>query len=199
MFDSALAKTFATFSTLFLVACLVTVPLHEIHAYVFKDALAIREIAPEVATFPEGRQVRGVDKSDIDSERKWLLIVLIAEAALTSIVYRAARRVITVSDSGGVPGVLDAYTHLGSHDGTGPPPVGGASLGVILGCVFGWLVWTIGDLVADVASPDMTWAVVGLTRGLAVGTFMAIAAGTAAALGGLPPATTPPPAELDVY
>ena len=197
--NRTLAKTFASFSTLFLVACLLTVPLHEVHAYVFKDALAIRDLASEVATFPEGRQVRGVDSSDIDAERKWLLVVLVAEVALSAIVYRAGRHVIAVTEDGGVPGVLDAYRHIGSTAGPGSPPLGPLAAGVAFALACGWLVWQIGELAADTASPDASWAAIGLVRGVAVGTFTALAAGTAAALSTQPRSASPPPAELDVY
>jgi hypothetical protein len=199
MLDRALAKTFATFSTLFLVACLLTVPLHEVHAYIFKDALAIRELAQEVSAFPEGRQLRGVDRSDIEAERTWLVVLLAAELALTAIVFQAGRRVIAVTDEGGVPGVLDAYKHVGSTRGPGTPPAGPVIVGIAFGSVCAWLVWKIGELAAEVATPDTTWAAVGLARGVAVGTFMALAAGTAAALAPQMGAASPPPTEIDVY
>lgn len=198
MLDRALAKMFASFSTIFLVACLLAVPVHAVHAFVFKDALAIRELGSEVASLPEGRQVRGVDKNDIAAERMWLLIVMVAELALVPLVYRAAGQVLAVADEGGVPEVMDAYRHLGSTTG-GVPPAGPVTLGVVFACGCALLVWWIGDALTDVASADGTWAAVGIARGVAAATFMAIAAGTAAALSTAPRAAPTPPANLDLY
>lgn len=181
MLDRALGKTFANLSTLLLLACVFTLPIHLVHAYVFKEALAVAEIGPEIRAFPEGRQVRGVAKEDLDDERKTLLIVLGIEVLLLPAAYRATRRVIEVSDEGGVPTVIDAWSHLRSatHSSLAPGPV---AVAAVVGLIAAWLVWMIGSLLSDTASADLAWAVTGLTRALSVALFIAIASGVAASL-----------------
>lgn len=198
MLDRALGKTFANLSTLVLVACIVTLPVALIHAFLFRDVLAVQEIAPEISTFPEGRLVRGVAKTDFVDERNWLLIALAAQTALLPLVYRAARRVIEVDDQGGVPTVTDAWTHLGTSQRARLLP-GPILAGATLGTVCGYLVWTIGKVLAGMASADLTWALVGFSRGIAAALPYAFACGVAASL---PPRSDPTPRaveELDLY
>ncbi|MEA2451456.1 MAG: hypothetical protein QOG04_166 [Actinomycetota bacterium] len=197
MLDSALGKTFASLSTLVLVACVLTLPIHVAHAFVFRNVLAVQEIGPEIQAFPEGRQVRGVAKGDFDAERNWLLILLGGELALLPFVYRASRRVITVENEGGVATVRDAWTHLGSQHGgfiLGPVLIGAA-----IGAVCGWLVWTIGKVIADMASADLTWAVVGLSRAAAVALVFAFVTGVTASLPARGAPQPQPVEDLNLY
>jgi hypothetical protein len=198
MLDRALSKTFANFSTLLLLACVITLPVHVVHAFVFRNVLAVQEIGPEIAAFPEGRQVRGVAKGDLVDERNWLLIALAAELVLLPLAYRAARRVIAVDDAGGVPTVLDAWGHLGNEGGSrvsiGPVGVAGA-----IGIASGWLVWMIGKLLADMASADIAWALIGLFRGFAMAVAIAFVVGVGAALAPKVVATPKPAEEIDLY
>lgn len=198
MLDHALGKTFANLSTLVLVACVFTLPVHLIHAYVFRSVLAVQEIGPEISAFPEGRQVRGVAKGDFDAERNWLLIALVAELALLPLAYRAARRVTEVDDAGGVPGVLDAWTHPGTSDRSRfiPGPIG---IAAVIGGLAGWLVWMIGKLLADMASADVTWAMVGLSRAAAVALPIAFVCGVSAALPATVASAPKPVEDLDLY
>jgi hypothetical protein len=199
MLDRALAKTFANFSTLLLIACLYTVPIHVGHAFVFQDELAVRELSSDIADFPEGRQVRGVASADLDSERDWLLIVCAVELALLVVAYRAAKRVHVVAEEGGVPGVFDAYRHVASVPRGGTIRSGPVIVALLIGLVAGWLVLRIGELLADMTSADTAWAGLGVARALATATATALIAGTSAALAGSPAPRTVPPEELDVY
>jgi hypothetical protein len=178
MLERALSKTFANLSTLMLVALVVTGPLHLVQAYVFKDALAVAELAPEIRAFPEGRQVRGVAKQDLENEKTTLLIVLGIEILLLPLVLAAAKRVVEVSDRDGIPTVVDAWTHL-----TAPPRGGYLSgpglVALVLGLVSAWLTWMIGTRLADMASADLAWALIGVTRATSVALLVAITCGTA--------------------
>ena len=201
MLERALSKTFANFFTLFLVACFITIPVHVVQAYVFRDVLAVKELAPEIESFPEGRQVRSVARGDLDAEGDWSLIAIAVEVLLLPVIYRAARHVMAVADEGGVPGALDAYRNLGRA-----PPTKGVSSpaalagGAIFAVACAVIVWRIGTLVSDMFSAEIRWAATALTRAGAIATALALAAGSAAALarsaGGDAPARD---AKFDVY
>lgn len=200
MLDRALSRVFANFSTLLLVACVVTIPMHVVHAYVFRDVLAVRELAPEIQRFPEGRQVRGVARSDLDAETNWSLILFGVELLFLPVVYRGARRVMMVADEGGVPSVLDAYRNLRGTSRTigesSPLAIaGGVSLAVLCAVI----VWRVGALLSDMLSAETTWAGVGLSRAAAVATALALAGGTAAALARPVDDPSPPDVVPDVY
>jgi len=198
MLDRALARTFANLSTLMLVAFVLTLPIHMVQAYLFKDVLAVQELAPEIRSFPEGRQVRGVAKGDLGAERAAFLGALGLELLLLPIAYRAARRVIEVDEAGGLPGVRDAWSHLGGTSwpslGSGPVMVAAA-----LGAGAALLVLLIGNLLADMASADLAWAAFGLGRATAAALFVALVAGTAAALPTRSATAAAPPEKIDLY
>jgi hypothetical protein len=198
MLDRSLGKTFANLSTLVLLACVFTLPIHVIHAYVFKDALAVAELSPEIQAFPEGRQVRGVARADLDLQRNTLLVVLGIELLALPLAYRASRRVIEVDDDARVPTVVDAWTHLGSSPAAALHP-GPILIGAVIGAMAGWLVWMIGSTLSDMASADIAWAVTGLARGLGVALSIAIVCGVAAALPDKGPNLPAPEQNLDVY
>jgi len=198
MLDRALSKTFADLSTLILIACVFTVPIHVVHTYVFRAELAIRELGPEIAELPEGRQVRGVPVTDVGLERKWLAAAMLLDLAAAVLVFRAARRVFAVIEEGGTPTVPDALGHLGSR-GPGPPPVGPVVVLVAIAGVTGWLVLAIGSRLADMAPADVAWLGVGAARGVGMGVVLAIAAGGAAALPARSARATPVPEKLDLY
>ena len=180
MLDRALAKTFANLSTLMLVALVFAGPIHLVHAFVYRNALAVQEIRPEIQAFPEGRQVRGVSKGDLDQECNVLLLALGLELLLLPLVIRAARRVIEIDDEGGVPTVRSAWGGV-KATGTGRFRVGPVTVAAAIGAACAYLIWSITDQIADMASADVAWAVFGLGRALAVGMFIALTAGTAGA------------------
>lgn len=191
MLDRALARTFAELSTLILVALVLTGPIHLVQAFLFRDVLAVQEIAPEIRSFPEGRQVRGVAKGDLGAERIAFLGALGFELLLLPLAYRAAVRVMEVNEEGGIPTVRDAWSHLGGTTRPsfqpGPVLVAGA-----IGALAALIVLLIANLLADMASADVAWAVFGLGRATAAALFIALVAGTAAAL----PRTSPKVEEL---
>lgn len=197
MLDRALSKTFADLSTLLLVACVFTMPIHLVHSFLFRDELAIRELTPEIAELPEGRQVRGVPVGDVGLEKKWLAAALLLDLIGAAIVYRAAKRVYAVIEEGGTPTVPDALRNLGPR---GPGPPAGPVLALVaIGALTGWLVLAIGSRLADMAPADVTWLGVGIARALAVAVVVAIAAGGAAALPPRSARPTPATEELDLY
>lgn len=199
MLDRALAKMFADLSTLILVACVFTVPIHLVHAYVFKAELSVREMGPEIDALNEADRIRGVNRGDIEVERTWLAIVVAIELLMIPVIGRAAQRVYSVSEDGGVPTVMDAYRHLRSGPGLGRPPVGPVAVIVVLGGLTAWLVLTIGTRIADMAPADLAWVGVGSTRALAMAAGLAMIAGSIAALPGRERPTAAPPEKLELY
>lgn len=195
MFERSLGRIFANLSTLILVAFVITMPVHVVHAYMFRDALAVQELRPEISTFPEARQVRGVAKSDLRDERTFLYLALALEILSLPLVYRAARRVLAVDEDGGVPGVLDSWRSLQPLTGT---PIGPVALVSIVGGAAALLVWAIGARVADMSSADFAWIVFGLSRATAVALVMAFITGAAAALATESPVARPVE-KLDLY
>ena len=200
MLERALSKTFTEMATLLLVASVFTVPLYMIHAFIFRNVHAVAELSPDIREFPEGRQVRGVAASDLELERTTLWIVSLGALALVVLIARAAARVQEVVDEGGVPSVRDALRHMARRDPRrasllASPLVAGA----IVALVFASLVLKIGGVLTSMGSNDMAWPGTGLTRAVAMATFLAILGGCLAAVRG---AATPAPAAkepIDLY
>ena len=196
MLDHALQKTFRNLSTLVLLACVITLPVHLIHAFLFKDVLSVAELRPEISEMPAGRQVRGVAKGDFDAERNTALLVLGVEILLLPLFFRASRRVMDQDDAGRVPTVVDAWKHLGSE---GTKLEGGPILvATLIGIAAGGLVFLIGRALADMSSADLAWLLTGASRGVATATAIALVVGTAAALPPKSPAARPVE-KLDLY
>ena len=196
MLDRALARTFAELSTLVLVALVLTGPIHLVQAYLFRDALAVQEIAPEIRAFPEGRQVRGVAKGDLTTERTAFYGALGIELLLLPLAFRATKRAMEVTEDGGVPTVLDAWSHLGgpSRPSFKPGPV---LVAAAIGAGAALFVLLVGNLLADMASADFAWLVFGVGRATAAALFVAIVTGTAAALPS--GAAAAPAPKIDLY
>ncbi len=200
MLEHALSKTFASLSTLFLVAAVLTAPVHLVHAFLFRDVLAVVDLRSEIDEFPETRQVRGVARSDLDTERYSLLLVVVAEALALPLLVRAARRVIAVDDTGGVSTVRDALAHLRKGGRTNPTAVKQAAIVGLIAAPLAWLVWQIGGTIVDAVSRDARWAIVGLGRAASAALFMALVAGAAAATARSPETSRPIQAEdLELY
>ena len=199
MLDRALAKMFADLSTLILIACVITVPIHLVHAYVFKAELSVREMGPEIDALNETDRIRGVNRGDIEVERTWLAIVVLIELLMIPLIARAAQRVYSVREGKGVPTVVDALGHLRSGTGIGRPPIGPLAVIVVIGGLTAWLVLMIGTRIADMASADLAWVGVGSARALAMAVGLALIAGSVAALPGRMPPSEVPPEKLELY
>lgn len=201
MLDRALGKVFVNLSTLLLLASAFTVPLFGAHSLVFRDELALRELAPDIRELPEGRLVRGVGAADIDAERKWLLVAVALSLAAAPLVYRGSRRIHTVEEAGGVPTVPDALSHLDSTGGASSMRAGPLGAAAGIGVVSAWLLWAITDLLASICPNEASWLVLGVGRGLSIAAFLAFVCGTWTALDPSEPPPPPPKrAEaLDLY
>ena len=199
MLDRALAKMFADLSTLILVACVIAVPIHLVHACVFKAELSVREMGPEMDALNEADRIRGVNRGEIEVERTWLAIIVLIELLTIPVIARAAQRVYSVSEEGGVPTVRDAYSHIRSGAGLGRPAIGPLAMIVAIGGLTAWLLLTIGKRIADMAPADLAWVGIGSARALSIAVGLAIVAGSVAALPGRVPPRAAPPEEIDLY
>lgn len=170
MLDRALRLAFANFSTLFFVVALVTVPLHVLHGFAFHRTVALADFHDDIASYPEGRRVEGVSSTDVRAYRLSGWALSAAELLLLPLAVRATRRVLQVHAEGGAPGVLDAWRHALAEQIEHPPGAGRAfgalALPLLLALACGWLVRTIGLLVADPLPPSWWFAPFGLIEGL---------------------------------
>lgn len=180
MLERALSRTFTNLSTLVLIAFVFTLPVHLVQAYLFRDVLAVQELAPEISALPEGRLVRGVDKGDFKAEQIALAIAIGIDLLLLPLAYRASRRTYEVEDDGGVPTVMDSWTHLGSG-GRPDLPAGPLLVTAVVGSLSAILVMLIGNLLANMASADFAWVLFGFARASGLGLLVALVAGVAAA------------------
>jgi hypothetical protein len=166
--DRALKTTLRNFSTFWLIAAAVTIPLNLAWASLYADVIATREIHADIETLPAGDEVRGVDGDAIDRARYAQLIVLALEIALIPLLLRATRRAIERDASGHVPTALGAWRNLART--SGGQEAGPFRLSVALPmAVFAVTVWAlaalIGGLLAAPVGDSLAWLVVALTRG----------------------------------
>lgn len=171
--DRVLALVLRNFSTLFLLVALIVFPVHLVHAYVYRDVVAVADLHAEIEAFPEARQVRGVSPGDLAWFRRTQLAIGLLELALLPLVAAAVMRVARDEREGRLPTIPRAAS-AARH------PVralaAGADwrlmlAGAMLGVTAGWLLHAIGALLVDVAPADARWVAAGVneatTRALA--------------------------------
>ena len=193
MLDRAFRAAFRSFSTLFLVVAVVTIPLHLIYSFTFRNVIATTEIHGEIERFPNYRQVRSVGPRELRDAAvgSWILAGL--ELALVPLGVRAVRRVIEVEDAGGVATVPDAWrtalSRRGSSARSSTQNLPAAAIGVVVALVLGFLVGRIGAVLTQPLTPDFSWlghGAVGAIARAAAAPF-ALAALTGPAAKGHPP------------
>jgi hypothetical protein len=187
MLDRALRLAFANFSTLFFVVALVTVPLHVLHGFAFHRTVAVADFHDDIASYPEGRQIEGVGPADVRAYRLTGWVLTGIELLLLPFAVRAARRVVEVHGEGKAPGVLDAWRAALRTRIERPPRVrralGALVLPLLLALACGWLVRTIGLVVADPMPSSWWFAPLGVIEGVsrAAGAPFFLAAATLSA------------------
>jgi hypothetical protein len=118
MLGRTIDLTLRNLSTLALVCAIFLAPLHLIYGYVNRNAIAVREMAPAIEDFPEGRQVRSVGRAELDRERiaRWILLLLVIGAI--PVLLGPTRRVLAADEAGETPtalGALRGHTEKGSR------------------------------------------------------------------------------------
>ena len=161
LLDRSLHIAIRNFSTLFLVVFIVVGPLHLLYGLVFHDVVALRELHPAIADFPETRLVRGVGRGDIAQAKVWFWVLTLAEMAALPFLIRPIRRVIASDLRGDVPTVVGAYrdrdgaAKLPFVESSAPPVI---SLGVVtalavaMGILVRLILGRVVDLLPDAAA-----------------------------------------------
>ncbi|HJR45577.1 MAG TPA: hypothetical protein VJ927_08215 [Actinomycetota bacterium] len=121
--DRSLRLAVRNFSTLFLVVFVVIAPLHLLYGLVFQDVVALRELHPAIAEFPETRLVRGVGRADIAQAKVWFWVLVLVEVAALPILTRPVRRVLVMDANAEVPTVVHAYRRRSPDGGSRLPVV----------------------------------------------------------------------------
>lgn len=109
--DHALRNTFRNFSTLFLLAALVTISCHLVYGFIFRDVLEIEELHRFVRGLTAGRTVNEVGRRDLEIAGQWANVVPLIELLLLPLLIGATRRILARDSRGEVPTVVDALRH----------------------------------------------------------------------------------------
>jgi len=170
LLDEGLRATLRNFSTLFLLAAVVTVPLHVIHGYVFRDVIAVRELAPAIEHFPPAGMVRGVGQERLDAARRVALGLTLVELALLPLAAGAAAAVAAMEQRGRPPTVLGALASAFGVPGAvaalrrAPGPLLAATL--IAGACY-LLAHALAVLLSEPVPDERAFALAGLLEGAA--------------------------------
>ena len=141
--DRALKATFRNFSTLFLLAALVTLTAHLVHGFIFRDVLEVDELHRFVKGLTPGRTVNGVGRSDLNAAVTWSRAVVAVEILLLPLLIGAARRAMDRDERGEVPTVIDALRHPRSGARLSFRFNGGELGTVLFGAVLGAATWLL--------------------------------------------------------
>ena len=170
MLDRAFRDVLRSFSTLFLLIALVTLPLHLLYAFSFRNVIATRDIHAQIRELPDDRSVLGVGQQQLTnaSVAYWVLVGL--ELALLPLAVKASRHVVEVEERGGVATVPDAWRHAMERNGprifasTSAPSV---AIATIAAFVLGALLENTLLVASELGDAQRNWAVIGTVQGAA--------------------------------
>jgi hypothetical protein len=166
--DDVLKSTFRNYVTLFFVVAALTVPIHVVHSFVYRDVVAVRQIHGAVEDLEPQQQVRRVSADDLAEYRTTGWLITAAEIALVPLLAGAARTVIA---AGGAGSVLGGWR--GAVSGWKEPlprpvrPVIAVVVGLALAMAIGFLVRTTGNLLSEPVGEAVSFGPIGLTEGIA--------------------------------
>ncbi|MDQ3662336.1 MAG: hypothetical protein M3454_15030 [Actinomycetota bacterium] len=168
--DRALRAAFTNFSTLFLLAATIALPLHLTHGYLFSEVYEIRDLHPVLEEFPKGRRIKGVTPRRLQRSRNVATVVLVAELALLPLLAGAALRVVRTQQEGDVPtalrswrGIREIPRLLAARSKPGVVVVGAAAAVTV-----GWLARTTGLILAEPVPDSWAWLAISSVEGLAL-------------------------------
>lgn len=159
------------FSTLFLVVAVVTVPLHVLYGFAYRNVIATREIHDQISELPNYRQVRSVGPRQLTHAERvyWALAAL--ELALIPLGVRAARRAIEVEESGGVATIRDSWRAALTKDDRArvfaPHTLPSIAIGALTAVALGGLLEVTGSIAIEFVDVDFAWIGLGLVQALA--------------------------------
>ncbi len=167
--DRALRAAFSNFSTLFLLAATIALPLQLAHGYLFQNVYEVRDLHSVIERFPNGRRIASVSPRRLQRSRNVATVVWVAEIALLPLLAGAALRVVRTHQEGGVPtalrswrGVREIPRLLAARSKLGVVVVGAAGALAV-----GWLAQTIGLILAEPIPDSWAWFVISGVEGLA--------------------------------
>jgi hypothetical protein len=188
LFDRAFRLAFRNYSTLFFVVAVVTVTLHLVFSFFFRDVIAVSELHLEISNLSPNVKIQGVGPPDLSASETFFWVLTAVEIATVPVFAGAAARVIEVDREGGVATVPDAYAHARSGLRSLTLKLSGRGWGIVLvgaatALVAGYLFERAGLLLTEVISDDWLFLGAGLVRGLsrAVGAPFFLAAVVTAA------------------
>jgi hypothetical protein len=169
--DRALQVALRNLSTLILVVAVVTVPLHLVYSFVFRDVIAVSEIHDQIEQVGPGRKVRNVGAHELRDSRTAYLALSAIELATLPLLIRVTRRVIDDEESGVVPGAWSAWG--GAFRGPWIPEGGrerwvSFAVGVAIAVIVAFLIERTVLLVVQMLDPDIRFVFEGLARAIAI-------------------------------
>jgi hypothetical protein len=166
--DDVLKTTFRNYATLFFVVAALTVPVHVVHAFIYRDVVAVRDIHDAVEDLDPGQQVRRVTADDLAQYRTTGWLIAAAEIALIPVLAGAARTVLATRDSVSVGTAWKRW--LGGWRAPLPRPAHPAAVlavGAVVAVAVASLLRSTGYLLSEPVGEAVSFAPVGLTEGLA--------------------------------
>ena len=170
MLERTLRLALRNYVTLFLFIACVTITIHLVYLYLFRDVVGISELHAAIDEFPPQRQVRGVGHSDLNAWRVGNGIVTLIEIALVPFLAKGAARVVEQDEEGEVPTVkaaLAATAKKGYKWFPSPREAGPLLVCAVLALAVWWLVRRTGVLLLEPVGPDARWAAEALVEGVA--------------------------------
>ncbi len=170
MLERTLRLALRNYVTLFLFVACVTLTIHLVYLFLFRDVVAVSELHAAIEEFPPQRQVRGVGHRDLDAWRVGNGVVTLIEIALVPFLAKGAARVVEQDEAGEVPTVKAAlaataqrgYKWFPSLREAGPLLVSSA-----LALAVWWLIRKTGSPLVEPLDPGSRWAAAGLLEGAA--------------------------------
>lgn len=166
--DHALKTTFRNYATLFFVVAALTVPVHVLHSFVYRDVVAVREIHEAVEELEPGQQVRRVSSDDLDRYRMTGWLIAAVEVALIPVLAGAVRMVLAARDAISVPA---AWSHAVAGWRADLPrlahPIGAIAGGAVVALTVGVMLRATGLLLSEPVGEAVSFGPVGLTEGIA--------------------------------
>ena len=107
--DRVFRTAWRSFSTLYGIVALVTIPLNLAYAAVFRRVIALAPTFAAIGGVPEHGALEGIGADEVGAARLWFAVLVVAEAALLPVMARAAACAIEAEATGELPGILRSY------------------------------------------------------------------------------------------
>lgn len=168
MLDRAFRVTLRDFTTYFLIAAAIFVPLHVVYSFLWQDVIAVSALHDQISQLPGDDTVRGVGAGDIATFRLVGAFLLLAQALATPLIAAAALHVIRTRDVGELPSVRGA---LAAAPGLMPKIAqairapGPLVVALVVALAIGLTARVAGLMLLEPISDRMLWAGVALAEG----------------------------------